>query len=156
MKIDYSHPDETLLRGIDIHELLPQQEPFVMIGTLVYFDEKRIVTETMVKEENLFVQEGQFSACGLIENIAQTCAARIGYVNKYILEKGIQLGVIGAIRNLEVHSLPAVGQCITTTVDMLEEIFGMILAEAKITCEGETLVTTQIKIAIKEDGTESK
>ena len=85
---------EESLRSIDIHELLPQQEPFVMIGKLTAFDEKRTVTETVIKEDNIFVSNGVFSASGLVENIAQTCAARIGYVNKYILKKGIQLGHI--------------------------------------------------------------
>ena len=71
-----------------------------MVGKLTAFDEKRTVTETFIKEDNIFVCDGVFSAPGLVENIAQTCAARIGYVNKYILNKFIQLGFIGAIRNL--------------------------------------------------------
>ena len=76
---------------IDIHELLPQREPFVMVGRLVYFDNEKTVVQTEVKEDNIFVENGVFTVSGIIENIAQTCAARIGYVNKYILKKGIQL-----------------------------------------------------------------
>ena len=140
---------EQFLRTIDIHELLPQQEPFVMVGQLVHFDMTRTVTETTIGSENMFVENGQMTASGLIENIAQTCAARIGYVNKYILKKGIQIGFIGAIRNLEVKALPAVGDTIRTTVDVMEEVFGMILANASIECNGETMVTTEMKIAIK-------
>ena len=147
---DYTQPNEEFLRSIDIHELLPQQEPFVMIGKLTQFDAVRTVTETEVQAQNIFVDDGHFSASGLIENIAQTCAARIGYVNKYILKKGIQLGFIGAIRNLQVYELPAVGQKITTTVDVLEEVFGMTLANATIACGGKIFVTTEMKIAIKE------
>ena len=151
MNIDYQQPTEAFLRGIDIHELLPQQEPFVMIGTLVQFDMKTTVTETVISEQNIFVDGNSFSASGLIENIAQTCAARIGYVNKYILKKGIQLGFIGAIRNLEIAELPYIGDKITTTVDVLEEVFGMTLASATITCNGKTLVTTEMKIAVKNE-----
>lgn len=140
---------EQFLRTIDIHELLPQQEPFVMVGHLVHFDITRTVTETTIGSENMFVENGQMTASGLIENIAQTCAARIGYVNKYILKKGIQIGFIGAIRNLEVKALPAVGDTIRTTVDVVEEVFGMILANASIECNDVTMVTTEMKIAIK-------
>lgn len=140
---------EQFLRTIDIHELLPQQEPFVMVGKLTHFDRVRTVTETTIGPENMFVEDGQMTASGLIENIAQTCAARIGYVNKYILKKGIQIGFIGAIRNLEVKALPSVGETICTTVDVVEEVFGMILANASIECNGQTLVTTEMKIAIK-------
>lgn len=141
---------EESLRNIDIHELLPQQEPFVMVGKLTAFDEKRTVTETFIKEDNIFVCDGVFSAPGLVENIAQTCAARIGYVNKYILNKGIQLGFIGAIRNLEITGCPKVGDTITTCVTVIDDVLGMTLANAVVTCNGETLATTEIKIAVKE------
>jgi len=141
---------ESFLRQIDIHTLLPQQEPFVMVGCLTQIDEVKCTTETLVKAENIFVDDGSFSASGLIENIAQTCAARIGFVNKYILQKGIQIGFIGAIRSLEVLSLPKVGQTITTVVEVVEEVFGMTLAHATVTCDGVVLVTTDIKIALKE------
>ena len=149
MKSDFKQPTEAFLRGIDIHTLLPQQEPFVMIDRLIQIEEKSFATETLVKAENIFVDEGYLSASGLIENIAQTCAARIGFVNKYILQKGIQIGFIGAVRNLEILSLPQVGQTITTKVEVVEEVFGMTLAKATVTCEGETLVTTEMKIALK-------
>ncbi len=138
------------LRQIDVHELLPQQEPFVMIGALTHIDKMLIVTETEVKADNIFVDNGRFSASGLMENIAQTCAARIGYVNKYILKKGIQLGFIGAVRNFEVVELPQVGDVLTTRVEVKEEVFGMTLAEATIESAGKTLVTTEMKIAVKE------
>ena len=121
-----------------------------MIERLTAFDEKRTVTETVIKEDNIFVSNGEFSASGLVENIAQTCAARIGYVNKYILKKGIQLGFIGAIRNLEITGFPKVGDVITTCVTVIDDVLGMTLANAVVTCNGETLATTEIKIAVKE------
>ena len=121
-----------------------------MVGKLTAFDEKRTVTETVIKEDNIFVSDGVFSAPGLVETIAQTCAARIGYVNKYILNKGIQLGFIGAIRNLEITGCPKVGDTITTCVTVIDDVLGMTLANAVVTCNGETLATTEIKIAVKE------
>lgn len=147
--LNAGQPSEAQLRQIDIHELLPQQEPFVMIGKLIHFDQTLTVTETLVQEENIFVDDGRFSAAGLMENIAQTCAARIGYANKYILKKDIQLGFIGAVRNFEVKALPKVGDIIVTRVEVKEEIFGMTLAYATIECDGEMLVSTEMKIAIK-------
>jgi len=150
VNFDVESPSEAALRTINVHELLPQQEPFVMIGTLIHFDKTLTVTETEVQKNNIFVDDNRFSASGLMENIAQTCAARIGYVNKYILKKGIQLGFIGAVRNFEVIDLPRVGDVITTRVDVKEEVFGMTLAEASITCGDKVLVTSEIKIAVKE------
>lgn len=140
---------ENFLRNIDILELLPQKEPFVMISRLVIFDDVRTVTETDIKNDNIFVENGYFTASGLIENIAQTCAARVGFVNKFILKETIQIGVIGAIRNMEIKELPKAGQTITTVVDVKEDVFGMTLASAIVQCDHCTLASTEIKIAIR-------
>lgn len=143
-------PTEEFLRGIDIHELLPQQEPFVMISSLVRFDMQTTVTETVVSADNMFVEDGVFTAPGIVENIAQTCAARIGYVNKYILKKGIQLGFIGAIRDLKVKQLPKVGDTITTTISVIDSVFGMTLVDAVVLNNGVEVASAQMKIAVKE------
>ncbi len=149
MTVDFNHPTEEFLRTIDIHTLLPQQEPFVMIGCLVGFDEVETRTETAISPTNLFVKNGQLCTSGIVENIAQTCAARIGYYNKYILKKGVQIGVIAAVRNLKVFEHPAVGDTIVTKTSVIEEIMGMTLADATITANGKLLATTQIKLAVK-------
>ena len=143
-------PTEEFLRGIDIHELLPQQEPFVMISSLVRFDMQTTVTETVVSADNMFVEDDVFTAPGIVENIAPTCAARIGYVNKYILKKGIQLGFIGAIRDLKVKQLPKVGDTITTTISVIDSVFGMTLVDAVVLNNGAEVASAQMKIAVKE------
>jgi len=135
---------------IDIHELLPQQEPFVMVGKLVHFDMEKTVTKTEVKSDNIFVENGVFTASGIIENIAQTCAARIGYVNKYILKKGIQLGFIGAIRNMNLYRCPKVGEVIETSIITIEEIFGMTLVTATVSIGEEVIADSEMKIALSE------
>lgn len=122
-----------------------------MVGTLTHFEMTRTVTELVIPEDNIFVNDGKFSAAGLIENMAQTCATRIGYVNKYILLKGIQIGYIGALRNMQVFELPKVGDKIVTEVNIREEVFGMTLADATVKCGDKLLVSTEMKIAVKED-----
>ncbi|MCM1373044.1 MAG: pseudouridylate synthase [Bacteroides sp.] len=136
---------------IDIHELLPQREPFVMVGSLVSFDMQRIVTATVVSEANLFVDAGLFAPAGLIENMAQTCAARIGYVNKYILHKSVRIGFIGAIRSFRLYRLPAIGETLETTVDTLEEVFGLTLVRATIRVGTEIIAEGEMKIAENEE-----
>ena len=62
----------------------------------------------------------------------------------------MQIGVIGAVRKMKVSGHPHVGQQFWTTVTVVEELLGMTLANAEITCEGKTLATAQIKLAVKE------
>ena len=143
---------EEFLRTLDIHSVLPQQEPFVMVGRLTQFALDTSTTETLVGEDNIFVEDGRFSAFGMMENIAQTCAARIGFYNKYILLKPVEIGYIGAIREYVVHSLAPAGSLLTTTVDVEEEIFGMTLARATVRCGEDVLATARVKLSVKNAG----
>ena len=148
---DFIIPSDEFVSSIDVHTLLPQKEPFVMIGKMEHFDMRCIATSTTINESNIFIEDQHMSASGLTENIAQTCAARIGYINKYILKKGIQIGFIGAIKNLCVNDRPKIGDRIITKVQVMEEVFGVILANAEIWLGDKVLVSTEIKIAIKEE-----
>lgn len=135
---------------IDVHELLPQQEPFVMVGTLVSFDMGKTVTQTLIENKNIFVESGIFTASGIIENIAQTCATRIGYINKYILKKGIQIGFIGDIRNFKLFRCPKVGELVETTIITEEEVFGMTLVSATVKVADELIAESSMKIAVSD------
>ena len=144
-------PSDDALRQIDVHELLPQQEPFVMVSRLVHLDDVRTICETDIHADNIFVEHGRFAASGLIESIAQTCAARMGYINKILLKRDVQIGFIGAIRNLEVYALPKAGRQITIIVDVKDEVFGITLASAAVKDSERMLMSTEIKIAIKQE-----
>lgn len=121
-----------------------------MVRKLRHFDMEKTITTTKIVDSNIFVEKGVFTASGIIENIAQTCAARIGYVNKYILKKGIQLGFIGAIRNLNLYRCPRVGEVIETSIITIEEIFGMTLVTATVKVGDEIIADSEMKIALSE------
>lgn len=121
-----------------------------MVGKLVSFDMGKTVTQTLIEDKNIFVESGVFTASGIIENIAQTCATRIGYINKYILKKGIQLGFIGAIRNLKLHRCPKVGELVVTTIITEEEVFGMTLVSATVKVSDELIAESSMKIAVSD------
>ena len=135
---------------IDVHTLLPQQEPFVMIDQLLHFDEVTTTTRFTVREDHLYVEDGRLNACALIENIAQTCAARMGYINHYIYKKQVQLGFIGSVKNLVVKRVPLLGETLTTTIKVMEEIMKLTLVQAEIKVGNETIVTAEMKIALSD------
>lgn len=149
-KQEYSHPAPDFLRSIDIHTLLPQQEPFVMVGMLVGYTDDTTTTETRIAEGNLLVDNRVLTTAGMMENMAQTCAARIGYTNKYILRQGVQIGVIGSVKNLVINAHPHVGDTITTRVSIVQELMGVTLATAETLLGDKTLATAQIKLAVRD------
>lgn len=136
---------------IPVGTLLPQQPPFVMVGQLLHYDEVVTQTRFAVAPDNLFVENGRLSAGGLIENLAQTCAVRIGYINKYILKKGVNIGFIGAVRALDIHALPKVGDTIETCIEVLSEQFGLTLVHGTVQLtDGTLLAEGEMKIALSE------
>ena len=66
----------------NILELIPQAPPFVMVDVLLYTDELSSRSRFIIKPDNVMVQNGCFTEGGLLENIAQTAAARAGYLAK--------------------------------------------------------------------------
>ena len=134
-------------QDIDILTLLPQKPPMVMVERLLHCDTVVTETEFTVREDCIMVEDGQLTPMGLVENVAQTCAARMGYIN-VSSGKEVRVGVIGALRDIEIHSLPHVGSTIKTRIEVSEEVFGMTLAQAESYCGDTLLASGTIKIAL--------
>lgn len=135
------------IKDIPLNELIPQRPPFVMVDRLLSSDNVYSVTELEVRNDNIFVENERLTASGLIENIAQTCAARIGYIN---LNSGqpVKIGVIGSISNLTISRTPKVGEKLTTTIQLLEEVFNVTMVLATIKAGEEEIVSANMKIAL--------
>ena len=137
---------------IDVKELLPQRAPFVMIEALMHFDAVITRTRLQVMDDNIFVENDKLSEAGVMENIAQTCAARMGYINKYVeteISGGkIKLGFIGAIKNLVIEELPKVGDELITTVEVMSEVFTLTLVNAKVEVNEKIIASCEMKISL--------
>ncbi len=140
---------EMNLRDIDILELLPQRPPFVMIGKLVTYQDNYAETEFEIKADNMMCEDGRFSACGLVENIAQTSAARIGYYYKYVLKQPVQIGYVGAIQSFSVFRTPSVSEKIRTRIEVEAEAFGITSFKAYVyDAAGNVLAQGRMKTAL--------
>ena len=134
----------------DILELLPQRRPFVMIDSLLYCDMAVTRTSLEVREDNIFNDGGHLSTAGICENIAQTCAARLGYLS---LSSGqpVRLGFIGAISNMQVLRTPRTGEVLVTEINVLQEVFNITLVHAVVRSGDEIIAETDLKIALADD-----
>ena len=132
---------------INIEELLPQRKPFIMVDTLMHFDEVITRTRMQVKADNIFVEKNNLTESGIIENIAQTCAARTGYINKYILFKKVEIGFIGSVRDLIINELPSVGDELNTTIEVISEIFAITLVKAEVKVGDKLIAFCEMKIS---------
>lgn len=134
--------------SLDVLALLPQRPPIVMIDRLVSCEPTSSRSELAVRADNIFCDAGgRFTAFGMMENIAQTCAAHIGYCN-LVSGEPIRLGFIGAMRHARVLRQPRVGERLSTQIDVLEDVFGMMLVAATVKVDGETVCECEMKIAL--------
>ncbi len=134
---------------IDIQELLPQRPPFVMVDRMTSFTRDRVTTALTVREDNIFVDGGRLSVSGLNENIAQTCAARMGYISRGC-EGKVKLGFIGAIDSFRAYRTPAVGETIETTMEVIEEVFNIVMANATVKAGDDLIAESRLKIALSD------
>ena len=135
---------------IDILSLLPQRPPFVMVDTLLHVDEAGITTALHVGADNLFAEDGHLTEPGIIENMAQTGAARMGYINLYVNHGKVVLGFIGEVKRLAIHRLPRVGECVETTVEVRSEVLSTLLVQATMRAGGEVVAEGSMKICMAE------
>ncbi|GHT43298.1 hypothetical protein FACS189438_0180 [Bacteroidia bacterium] len=133
---------------VDILSLLPQRPPFVMVDRLVDYTPSVTKTSFLVRQGNIFCDNGKLSESGVIENMAQTCAARMGYINRELEGGSVKLGFIGSIRNMEIFRLPEAGEEIRTEVTVLEEVFRMTLVSVVATGTKGPIASGEMKISI--------
>lgn len=135
------------LSNMPITDLIPQRPPFVMVDRLTSCCMTDAVTELTVRPDNIFCEDGKLSQPGMLENMAQSCAARMGWLCM-TRNEGVKIGVIGEVNSCKFHRQPKVGELITTHVHIMEDIFNLTLASATMMAGEETLASTTIKIAL--------
>ncbi len=132
----------------DIESLIPQRPPFVMIDELTASDGNFTSTRLQVRADNIFTANNLLTEPGLLENIAQTAAARAGFEAKKD-NAPVRVGYIGAVKNFEVFELPPVGSSIETEIVIGNQVFDVSVIKGIIRCNGRVIAKCEMKIFIK-------
>ena len=128
---------------------IPQRQPFVMVDEILYSAETITRSKFVIAAGNIFVEGGYFKEPGLVENIAQTAAARAGYI-AHKEDKPLMVGYIGAIKNLEIFFLPKTGDELITEIIIENQIFDVTLISGKIICNDKVAAHCEMKIFINQ------
>ncbi len=132
-----------------IESYLPQKRPFIMVDKICNANESECCTETSISEENIMVKNGVFIEAGILENIAQTCACHIGFVEIHIRENPIiRIGVVAQIKGLEITRYPQTGEVITTNVKENENFGDVSIYTATISSEGEPIAQGELRVVL--------
>jgi len=132
----------------DILPFIPQRQPFVMIGQLVACDENGATTKFEVEPSNFFSENGELKEPALVENIAQTAAARIGYIC-HKENKPVPIGYIAAVQNLVIRRLPKAGETLETEIVIKNQVMHVTIITGTIKVNGITIADCEMKIFIQ-------
>ncbi len=128
-----------------IHAFIPQRAPFVMIDNLIEATPDRFETDFLILPGNIFLEQSVLREFALIENIAQSSAAGLGFINRASHQRPID-GFIGGISKLVVYDLPRVHDKIYTVVTKLHQLENMYLLKGENYADGKKLLECKIKL----------
>lgn len=133
------------MQAFDIESLIPQRPPFVLVDKLLSCDQQKTTSSFMVRADHVLCEKDSLLEAGLIENIAQTAAARMGYLSK-VEGQPVKTGYIGSIKNLVVHFRPGLNKQLTTEVEMAGEYMGFSLIRGSVHVDGALAVACEMRI----------
>lgn len=135
---------------LKIEELIPQRAPMVLVDAFDGIDAAGVShTRLTIRPENLFVEAGCMTECGLIEHMAQSAAARVGW-SCLEAERAVPIGYIGAVSRFAAFRLPPVGSCLHTALRIVQQVGPVSLAELTVRADGELVAEGQLKIFLQE------
>ena len=122
---------EIICQGEELFRLIPQRPPMVMIDRFYGIEENTSWSGLTVTTDNLFCRDGVLQETGIIEHIAQSAAARVGYI--YMLRKEpVPLGFIGSVEKMKLFRLPSAGAELYTGITIVQEVFDITLITAEV------------------------
>lgn len=120
-----------------------------MVDTLLQQGETTTRSLFRIGEDNIFLVNGEFTEPGILENIAQTAAARAGYTS---MTEGrpVQVGYIGSVKNFEIFALPAMGDQLETEIVMVNQVFNVSMIKGKVWRKDDLMAQCEMKIFISQ------
>lgn len=131
--------------GNQLIELIPQKPPFVLISAIEKIEGNRCQTSFLIEENHVMVKNGKLCEGGIIENIAQTCAAKAGY-ECALIGKKIPVGFIGDVLNFSCSQLPEVGSSIVTIIEVENKVFDATIITGNVYLNNSLIASCKMKV----------
>lgn len=136
-----------LLCEAQIKSLIRQREPVLLIDTFFKPADPEYYAGLKILPDNIFCRDGIFSAEGVIEHMAQSSAAMLGYLASGRNEP-VKTSYIGEIRDFELADNPRTGDFLETIIEILSEVMDIILVKARSHIASRPVASCKMKLAI--------
>ncbi len=138
---------------VDVKGILPQREPYLMVSRLLSYSNEKTVVEYVVADDCVFCEDGRLQGEGLVEVVAQACAARIGFISRYILHRPVNIGYVCALKDFRIFRTPASGERLVTTIEVKADYGSMQMVFAQVGSPAGEVAEGTMSIALDEDRT---
>ncbi len=148
MSIENLELTAPLVKGKErIVKYLPQRYPFVMVESLWINNDTATITSLTIESTNCLTEKGFFTESGLIENMAQTAAVRVGYG---FIEAGLEVpvGFITAIKDLKVYTYPKVGDLIYTEAEHVNDVMNFSIVQGRVYVNQQLVAEAEVRVFI--------
>jgi 3-hydroxymyristoyl/3-hydroxydecanoyl-(acyl carrier protein) dehydratase len=143
-----------LISEKNILGLIPQRYPIVMIDSLVSCDDKQAISQLIIRNDNFFLNRNGFTSAGMMEMMAQTAAARTGYLLKNQREgsnKKIPIGVIGSIKNFRLYFQPKIGSVVSALINIEHEVLQATVLKGRVEADGKIAAESDLQIFLTDE-----
>lgn len=138
---------QMIIGGEDILGLIPQRSPIVMIDKFYGIEDNISYSGLTINKDNLFFDNDHFSEAGIVEHIAQSAAARIGYLCQQ-QQIPVPIGFIGSVDKMKFHALPVNGDELKTEITVMQEVDVITLISAIVKVKETVIAECRMKIFI--------
>lgn len=142
--------EKAIIDRDQILNYIPQRPPIVLISRIYKADDASVITGFDISDDHILTQSKRLTESGIVENMAQTAAARAGYEAVKNNSKPA-VGFIGNIKDLVIHFLPESGNEVLTEVSTKTQVMNVSIVEAKSYCGNELVATCEMKIFLQEN-----
>lgn len=131
----------------DIASLIPQRFPIMMVSEYGYEDGDKGWSKLHIANDNIFLgTDGHMMAEGLLEHIAQTAAAHIGFKHRLAGEE-VGVGFIGDIKRCSVNGpMPMAGDSIKTDIKIISQVGNITMISAETKLDDNVIVSCRMKL----------
>ncbi|MBR4534685.1 MAG: beta-hydroxyacyl-ACP dehydratase [Bacteroidaceae bacterium] len=137
-----------MIRGKELLRLIPQRKPFVMIDALGVLSPTSATSTLLVRPSNYFLlPDSTLSETALVEHVAQTCSALMGYKQGALDREGEPpVGLIGEVKHFESLRRVRLGERVRTQVSFGFTFGNVTIANGECRVDNEVVARVQLKI----------
>ena len=130
-----------------IDSLVPHRPPMQWVTALIECTDTTATATACLKDGDLAVADGAVLETALVECVAQTVAAALGYRSKTSGKAGWPgAGMLTGVSNFRVESRPTDGRELRVEIRELKRLGPMLMVAGVVSCEGKMVASGELTL----------